>query len=341
MVKKRIQEIDALRGFAAIAVVLFHFALGKNELNYGFNIGFTGVDLFFVISGFVIFLSVQNSKNWRSFLWNRFVRLYPAYWVCVTITTLLIIIKTQSIYFSKEPFEFSNNILLKYAANMTMFNYYLKFDYIDQPYWTLTIELCFYLLIAFLLFTKLLKHIETIGAFLLFASFLCSLPFISSNLIGHKIIMLIPLIKFFPLFYSGILLYKMKFEKITLKRFLLFILALLVQCASFYNNDDPPAFINFYEYTLSLICIYSVFTLYLFDKLSFIITDATMWLGKISYSLYLIHQYLGVAIILPFLMENLGLNFWASAPIALIIILVIATAIHKYIENPTLQYFKK
>jgi peptidoglycan/LPS O-acetylase OafA/YrhL len=341
MVKKRIQEIDALRGFAAVAVVLFHFALGKDELKYGFNIGFTGVDLFFIISGFVIFLSIQNSKDWKTFLWNRSVRLYPAYWVCVTITTLLIIFKNQSIYFTKEPFEFSNNILLKYAANMTMFNYYLKFDYIDQPYWTLTIELCFYLLIAFFLFTKRIKHIEAIGALLIFTCFTCSFDFITTNFIGHKIIMLIPIIKFFPLFYSGILLYLMKFEKITPKRFLLFLLSMIVQCAIFYNNDSPPGFINFYEYALSLICIYGVFILYLFNKLSFIINGVTIWLGKISYSLYLIHQYLGVSIILPFLMDNLGLNFWVSGLLALILLLVIATVIHRYIEKPALLHFKK
>jgi peptidoglycan/LPS O-acetylase OafA/YrhL len=340
MIKKRIQEIDALRGFAAIAVVLFHFALGKDEIKYGFNIGSTGVDLFFIISGFVIFLSIQQSKNWNVFLWNRAVRLYPAYWACVTITTALIILKNQSIYFPKETFECSNNILLKYIANLTMFNYYLKFDYIDQPYWTLTIELCFYLLIAIFLFTKRIKHIETIGAFLSICCFICSFHFIAHNIFGHKIIMLIPLLKYFPLFYSGILLYLMKFENLSPKRFCFFLLTMIFQCYIFYNNGFL-FFLNFYEYTLSLVCIYSLFILYLFNKLSFIINGTTIWLGKISYSLYLIHQYLGVSIILPFLMNVMGLNFWTAIFLALILLLVLATAIHKYIEKPALLYFKK
>jgi peptidoglycan/LPS O-acetylase OafA/YrhL len=340
MIKKRIQEIDALRGFAAIAVVLFHFALGKDEIKYGFNIGSTGVDLFFIISGFVIFLSIQKSKNWNVFLWNRAVRLYPAYWACVTITTGLIILKNQSIYFTKHAFECSNNILLKYLANLTMFNYYLKFDYIDQPYWTLTIELCFYLLIAAFLFTKLIKYIETIGAFLSICCFIFSFHFIAHNIFGHKIIMFIALLKYFPLFYSGILLYLMKFETLTPKRFCFFLLTMVFQCYIFYNNGSL-FFLNFYEYATSLVCIYSLFILYLFNKLSFIINNTTVWLGKISYSLYLIHQYLGVSIILPFLMGILGLNFWVSILLALILLLALATAIHRYIEKPALLYFKK
>jgi peptidoglycan/LPS O-acetylase OafA/YrhL len=55
MKDKRYDELDVLRGFAALFVLFFHLTLFRNEAKYGFQLGITGVDLFFMISGFVIF----------------------------------------------------------------------------------------------------------------------------------------------------------------------------------------------------------------------------------------------------------------------------------------------
>ena len=60
----RFQELDALRGIAALMVVFFHFTIGRPEAKLGFKLGTTGVDLFFIISGFVIFiLRVKKNSN--------------------------------------------------------------------------------------------------------------------------------------------------------------------------------------------------------------------------------------------------------------------------------------
>ena len=82
----RYQELDALRGIAAIMVVLFHFTMGRKEANLGFKLGTTGVDMFFIISGFVIFMSINKVKTSGEFIINRISRLYPTYWACVTFT---------------------------------------------------------------------------------------------------------------------------------------------------------------------------------------------------------------------------------------------------------------
>lgn len=53
----RYTELDALRGIAALMVVFFHFTMDRPQGQMGFKLGVTGVDLFFIISGFVIFMS--------------------------------------------------------------------------------------------------------------------------------------------------------------------------------------------------------------------------------------------------------------------------------------------
>ena len=124
----RILELDALRGIAVLAVVFFHMTMGREEAKYGFKLGVTGVDLFFIISGFVILLTLEKTKNWRSFLISRFSRLYPAYWICVTFTTILGLLASM---LTHKPVP--EGLLVKYIANMTMLQLYLRQADIDGP----------------------------------------------------------------------------------------------------------------------------------------------------------------------------------------------------------------
>jgi peptidoglycan/LPS O-acetylase OafA/YrhL len=91
-VNKRFQELDALRGIAALLVVVFHFTMHRPQSELGFKYGITGVDLFFIISGFVIFMSINNVNSAKEFVVNRITRLYPTYWACVTTTYIASVI---------------------------------------------------------------------------------------------------------------------------------------------------------------------------------------------------------------------------------------------------------
>ena len=83
MIKNRLQELDALRGVAALCVAFFHYTNGTFLYNLVFKFGGTAVDLFYMISGFVIFLSVVNAASWKEFVKKRIARLYPTYWICL------------------------------------------------------------------------------------------------------------------------------------------------------------------------------------------------------------------------------------------------------------------
>jgi len=295
-----------------------------------------GVDAFFIISGFVIFMTIQKVKNWKEFVWSRFSRLYPAYWICVTITTIAIILNNHFI----STHASADGIVVRYFTNMTMFQYYFSIQNIDNSYWTLIIEIGFYFSMLLLLVKDKIRYIEKIGYACLLFCMIYHFDVVCDNYFFHKLLIIFPLIKYFPLFFAGILLYKMKFEKITAFRLLILVLTLIIQCFIFRNYYNIR-FVSINSYILTLIFIYLIFILYLFNALQFISNPVTMWLGKISYSLYLIHQFIGIRIVIPYFINDLHCSFWLSAIIALIIVLFLAYMINMTVEIPATKYLRK
>ena len=85
-------ELDALRGMAAMAVVVFHYttrARNNGVQLFDFEIGHYGVQLFFCVSGFVIYWTLERSKTLMDFAVSRFSRLYPAYWAAIALLLAL------------------------------------------------------------------------------------------------------------------------------------------------------------------------------------------------------------------------------------------------------------
>ena len=91
--------LDALRFFAALSVVLYHYGflgyapgnlltLSFPELSPAARYGYLGVQLFFMISGYVILWSI-NGRTASQFALHRFIRLYPTFWLCAAITLLV------------------------------------------------------------------------------------------------------------------------------------------------------------------------------------------------------------------------------------------------------------
>lgn len=96
----RYYGLDLLRFLAALAVVLYHYTFRAynsdnlspvryEELGQLTRYGYLGVQLFFMISGYVILLSMQG-KTVRQFLIARMQRLFPAFWVACTLTFLVV-----------------------------------------------------------------------------------------------------------------------------------------------------------------------------------------------------------------------------------------------------------
>ena len=143
--RERFLELDALRGVAAMSVLFFHYTTRYHEL-FGhtdrvycsFPLGSCGVNLFFMISGFVILMTLDRCKRPLDFVFARFSRLYPVYWVAVIFTFAVVSIC------GLPGREYS---LATLVANLTMFHGLFRFADVDSVYWTLVCELCFYGLI--------------------------------------------------------------------------------------------------------------------------------------------------------------------------------------------------
>lgn len=144
---RRLYALDALRLAAALAVLLHHWvkytpadvtALAVYPTRLSQMGGYLGVGLFFIISGFVILMSAQGATA-REFVFARIVRLYPAFWLCCTITYLV----ASNTRFGVDQ--------ASYAVSMTMFPAAFGHEAVDGVYWTLAVEAKFYLVIALLL----------------------------------------------------------------------------------------------------------------------------------------------------------------------------------------------
>jgi len=326
----RITELDALRGIAALLVVFFHYTMDQPEANYGFKYGVTGVDLFFIISGFVILLTLEKTRHWKDFVVSRFSRIYPTYWTCVTLTAIFLLLSKHI------PWKL---FLGSYAANMTMFQTYLGFTDLDGPYWTMIIEMLFYLFMLLIFVTGKLKRVEIIGLFILvpvyyYGRFLPSAAPGIHTMLGQKI----PLINHFPLFLAGILFYKIRFDKPSLFRYLLIAVCFYVQLTLFWSGGRSHGVVNYTEYIILLTVYFTLFILYVNGMLGFIVNKVTLFLGKISFGLYLIHQYLALVILIPFAVAHTSLNHFQSVILfALPVELGLATLIHLLVEKPAMD----
>jgi len=155
--RNRLIELDALRGIAALSVVVFHYTTHYAKL-YGhtapwpfdFSIGRYGVDLFFMISGYVIFLTLDKTRTPQEFIVSRFSRLYPVYWIAVLLTYSI----TSA--FSLPRYQIS---LTDAVINLSMVQELATVPHVDNVYWTLHRELGFYVLIGSLFYTAARKYI--------------------------------------------------------------------------------------------------------------------------------------------------------------------------------------
>jgi peptidoglycan/LPS O-acetylase OafA/YrhL len=321
---KRYLELDSLRGIAVLMVFLFHFVMITEEYYDWFVWGTMGVDLFFIISGFVITMSIERVSSGREFIINRFARLYPTYWTAVTFTFGIICIVS---YYKGEAVS-----LQQYWGNMTMFQFYLGIRDLDGPYWTMIIEMLFYIFIFILYQIGWFHKIVLIGTVLTVGITLTVISFQGEFM--ESLTANIPLMQFFPLFFAGILFYKVINEKKIGIYYALILLCLICQLALFPYVGRSRMFLNQVDYTIVLSLFFFVLFLFVNNKLQFVKVKPLLFLGKVSYAFYLTHYYISSRHVVPFLYHKMELNFWLVLPISISFCVLLAWVITKFIEVP-------
>lgn len=161
-------NLDALRILCALTVVLFHFSYYTpvaESLHHWAWWGFVGVQVFFVISGFVISFSLLE-KSVPQFLYSRVMRLYPAAIVCGVISFFLLYVLPQNLNFYT---------LTIFAKSLTL---YPSGRWVTSAYWTLPIELAFYSLVAVVAAVSQIKDkFKTIAFTLIAISFVYNIVY--------------------------------------------------------------------------------------------------------------------------------------------------------------------
>lgn len=310
----RLRTIDGLRGIAALAVVLFHLN-GAAEKSYGawapawvrwlFGQGFLGVEVFFVLSGFVIAYSVRNAVPTFAFLGRfalrRLVRLDPPYWVAIALESGLIWAT-----YHEWPAVSRVAAHLVYAQNIVGAGDILPI------FWTLCYEVQFYLfLVAALVVGQHLPRRRQIATAAFVVLFLASL-YVRYG-IGPVGVPGLALIRWFQ-FFLGVLVWWVVSG--TASRW--WLVAAWVATAAAGLTHRPQELLPI---AISALLWWS----YRRDGMASILS-ARPWqfLGAISYSLYLLHLPIGWRLMrAPELMLGAHLSPWSVGALYLVVLAVV------------------
>lgn len=283
--------LDYARLLAALAVLLFHYyAFGPSEGHIGRGrlgdqiapvaaYGYHGVELFFMISGFVIMMSV-NGRSAADFTAARIRRLYPAFVVCMTATTLALAAMPNA------AFPVSPG---KYLANLTLLAPAFGETYIDAVYWTLVKELQFYAAVALVLLLGLRERLEQVVWVWLGLRALAVVVGWEAPLVGDV----------FELFIAGCLLYFGTMRGWTIGRRLAAMGALVLVIEGIVRRGQFVALeLGLVLDPLVLAMIGPAF----FSLFLVLGRSAGRWplaqpLGALTYPLYLLHNVLGYLVI--------------------------------------------
>jgi peptidoglycan/LPS O-acetylase OafA/YrhL len=149
VIRSRLTWLDALRGYAAAVVALFHLSpvvigLDRHMAIYRhFDFGRYGVLLFFMVSGYVIPMSLERHGSLRRFWIGRVFRIYPAYLLAVGVGLILAATGWQRLHptLRTDP-------AVSVLGHVTMLQDLLGLRGVVRPFWTLSYEMTFYLIVA-------------------------------------------------------------------------------------------------------------------------------------------------------------------------------------------------
>ncbi len=332
---KRLAYLDALRGIAALLVVFTHLFVPIIGHVWIFDdlidLGKLGVLWFFMISGVVIPYSLKPGPDGaRRFLISRFMRLYPAYWLSLVVFVLMLGL-------TGAPLP----SLAKIVANLTMVQAALGFDDVIGLYWTLFIELVFYgLCLTLFVGGKLYDQTFRARCSLLFLLVALAMGVVRA-LTERKLPVALPLalaLMFFGSIWRQWLLAEHSKELTRNLRMLLIAFAVLLPPTLImaYNRDMGTGETwGRYCFTYAL----AISSFLLLTRSVRLDHPALVWLGAVSYSLYLLHP--SMLMLSQWLLGGTGASTLIIASLATVLTMGAAHLCFRYIESPFIQLGKR
>ncbi|MCJ0874052.1 acyltransferase [Streptomyces sp. AP-93] len=344
----RLYALDGLRLLAALAVLAFHWTAhagvpeiwgGKVPSEFMPHIarytsyGWLGVQLFFIISGFVICMSCWGRKPGDFFV-SRVVRVFPAYWAAVLLTAGVLTLVPHL----GRPGARTGLDVQTVLVNFTMFVSPLGSQYVDGVYWTLWMELQFYLLFAIVV-TMGLTYRRVVAFCGIWAAAALLAPQTK-----------IPLLESFampqesPYFIAGVALFLMHRFGPSLLLWGIVGFSWLVALSRIrrlkLTYEDAT------QHPLSWTVVATIVTLSYLVIIAVALGyfDRVRWkgltvAGALTYPLYLIHQEAGWTLI--HWLRTLGIGPGAALAVSLAVALLTAWLIHRLVERPLSGLMKR
>jgi len=357
----RFSSLDLLRGLAALLVVWQHSsetlvklpAIAKNgtflaDIAWSVDFGRIGVICFFLISGFVIPFSLkvnENNVSVRPFAIRRFFRLFPAYWLSIFLALAIALVFSSGYEFTQV------------FANLTMLQSFFGQPHILGLYWTLQVELVFYILCIILYKLKLLDKEKflffmVVWLFSLFvigqiaARFIIDIEIKSGASIIKELMYMPYLIAIMFLGTIIRLFYEVKYKDRTLfiitfiSTCICFGLPVLLLASSLLGFELVPDSTRFGASHLIALCLFLTGLLFVKN-----ISKVFTWLGVISYSIYLFHPLvinLSIKILRAkefVYLKGFSLGIYMMGIFSLTILF--ASIIYLVIEKPSMNFGRK
>ena len=341
----RLGHIDALRAIAALLVVWMHvsqkfFSISPATLDSRWvydwslflNTGRIGVVLFFAISGFVIPFSIRfdSTAPVREFLLRRFFRIFPAYWLSIPLGILT------------GTLIWGGDFPLRYVlVNLTLLQYWLDIPSAMGLYWTLVLEVVFYLCCAVLIFARSMENYQRIAtlATVLVAIHIAAVVSVRMGNLGGAFLASLWFFQLGIMFWGTLFRawYDGRLQSVFPLTCAWIILAFIAVIYPAYFLLVLK-FESYYYLPYALaIGIFVLGTTAM--KIRF---SPLVWIGRISYSIYLLHPVVFNSMLWLVMKTNPN-SFWRTRHVATYVIvntaitIVLASFAYRWVEKPAIE----
>ena len=335
-VKKRIDYVDLLRILAISVVISFHFLYSAivNEKTpqlspspfFSFaRYGYLGVELFFMITGFVLYQSIEG-MSFGKFVKNRFVRLYPMYWLAIILIYLV-----SSLGIWDKPGPSATDFFYNLTMSPTSFGH----DWLDAAHWFMGRQLEFYVAVMVILLLRVGKFISQI--------FSCwSIVGFTWNLFNFNDFHIWYFNGYFALIVGGALINAIRLQGFSLLRVVALISSYLwaistrIDKIDWLNSSRSPGH-SAITIGILVTLIYLLLALTWSSRISNAKIAGASFAGALSYPIFLVHDRLGGLVLARF-----GTEGNRYAVYLLVIAGAVATAYSIWkLESRLMNFFAK
>ncbi len=303
----RLGELDALRGLSALAVALYHLTFHIQYMVPAALLpattiwwGCDGVKLFFAISAFAILATLERTHRLRDFTRARARRLLPEYWVSMTLTGIFALVL--------GPASLRVD-LVTWLRNIPLMQVWTGTPMVDGVYWTLNVEIGFYLGMAMLWRLGATRHIEKLV--------LCwmAIKVIVACVAVPPWLQLLLLTDYAPYFAIGLIAHR------------------IWTGARSWRAQIPVAMAVFAVVVVTdtarsawlVLAMIPLFFALASGRMRWLAHPLPLWMGSISYPFYLLHGVIGYGVVIH--LEALGIGPGTAALAAIVFAVVLATLV--------------